>query len=82
MYHSNLFKTVLWVLVAVDLTYFLLIRSTSMISGTATLFDAVVFVGWLFVFFMPMFFDIGIFELKFGRKSNVALSTQVRADGT
>lgn len=70
MYHSNLFKTILWALIALDLTFFLLLRSSSFISGYGTLFDAIVFLGWMAVCFTPMFLDLGIFEFKSKKKLN------------
>lgn len=82
MYHSNIFKTILWVLIVLDLTYFLLLRSSSFISGSATFFDSVVFVSWIITCFIPVFVNAGIFEFHSRKNSNEAHSDGLRAHGT
>jgi len=82
MYHSNRFKTLWWFLIVLDLSYFLTIRLSSYISGSATLFDAVVFLAWISMCMIPVFFDVGIFDFKSEAKQAQDLNRELSAHGT
>jgi hypothetical protein len=68
MVFPNWFKIAWWILLLGALTSLLLSRLAGLLHGSATIFDAVVFVIWICLVLIPVFAEIKILGFEFKQK--------------
>ena len=64
MTNSNNFKVAWWFLLVLTLGFYLFLRSSQLLEGNSTYFDAVVFLVWIAICLAPIFRDIKLFGLR------------------
>jgi hypothetical protein len=69
MKNAKALKSVWWAILLIDLSYFLVLRYSALVSGSGTFFDAVVFVSWLGLCLIPIFSNAVSLSLKSEQKS-------------
>jgi hypothetical protein len=69
MKNAKALKSVWWAILLIDLSYFLVLRYSALVSGNGTFFDAVVFVSWLGLCLIPIFSNAVSLSLKSEQKS-------------
>lgn len=69
MKNTKALKSVWWAVLLIDVSYFLVLRYSALVSGNGTFFDAVVFVSWLGLCLIPIFSSAVSLSLKSEQKS-------------
>ena len=69
MKSTSALKSIWWALILIDLSYFLVLRYSALVSGNGTFFDAVVFLSWLGLCMVPIFTNAVSLSFKSEKKN-------------